>query len=680
MKFKSLSKYKLIPKLKLLFFAKTNFLIPINCFPIYFLNSGKFFSIFEIGYENFITIFGYIFKFIIFNRNLSLFVSRYDFYPGVRQEGQKWGSEHAPEIDPFVARKLSVIKGPASIRYGSDAVGGVISVEPPPLPDSAGVSGELNLVGASNNRMGVTSGIVQGAFGKKLSGLSWRSQATYRRAGNSKTPHYYLENTGFRELNFSEALAYKKENFGADLYYSRFSTKLGIFTGAEAESVSDIMAAIQRPEPLTPSYFSYAVNRPYQQVTHDLFKANVYRKFRNKSRVDVIFARQHNMRSEYDYVPLTGQLNPELYLSLVSHTLDIVYQHRSLKNISGSIGFNGITQGNVRKYQMLIPNFRNYGGGVFIIEKWKRKRLTLEAGLRYDYRWLRAYMIDNTTAQYITPTFHWQNVCGSLGSRFYIHEHLSWLVNIGSSWRAPTVNELLSNGVHQSAVSYEEGNSHLNLERACNFSTALQYQGRKFAAEAEFYNNYINGYIYLRPTLTYIHTVRGAYPVFAYTQVNTLFRGTDLSFTWNLTRSWSLISKTSVLYAYNYTIHDYLQLVPANRFENTLKYSPGDLGKLKRFYVSLTGLYVARRKHVPPNSDFAPPPPGYALVNADAGFNLSVGRQELSVSFTVSNMLNAVYRDYLDRFRYFMNEPGRNFTMRVRIPFSIQKENPENKS
>ena len=99
---------------------------------------------------------------------------------GVRQEGQQWGSEHAPEIDPFIATRLSVLKGASSLRYGSDAIGGVILVEPASMPETPGISGEVNLVGASNNRLGVASGYLQDAFDKKLTGLSWRGQGTFR--------------------------------------------------------------------------------------------------------------------------------------------------------------------------------------------------------------------------------------------------------------------------------------------------------------------------------------------------------------------------------------------------------------------------------------------------------------------------------------------------------------------
>ena len=132
---------------------------------------------------------------------------------GIRQEGQQWGNEHAPEIDPFIAQKLSVIKGANAVRYGSDAMAGVILVEPNDLPDTAAVSGELNLVGMSNGQTGVASGILQGCF-DKIKGFNWRIQGTYKKGGTIKTPTYYLKNTGVEELNFSYALGYHRKNWG----------------------------------------------------------------------------------------------------------------------------------------------------------------------------------------------------------------------------------------------------------------------------------------------------------------------------------------------------------------------------------------------------------------------------------------------------------------------------------
>ena len=170
---------------------------------------------------------------------------------------------------------------------------------------------------------------------------------------------------------------------------------------------------------------------------------------RNAGRLEAVFARQQNERSEFSYVPLSGSLNPELYLELITHTLDLVFNHAPVNRFSGSVGVNGITQGNVRAYQYLIPNYRNYGGGIFAIERWTKDKFTAEAGLRYDYRWLRAYYQDAVTGNRVEPTYIFNNVTSTLGLIYDFSEKLSVQTNIGTAWRPPAANELFSNGKGQ---------------------------------------------------------------------------------------------------------------------------------------------------------------------------------------------------------------------------------------
>ncbi len=588
---------------------------------------------------------------------------------GVRLEGQQWGNEHAPEIDPFIATRLSVIKGAASIRYGSDAIGGVILVDPPSLRGNPGINGEMNLVGATNGRMGAISGILNGAFDKRLKGLSWRAQGTFRRGGNARTSNYFLENTGFSETNFSSAIGYKKERFGGEIYFSQFDTRLGIFTGTHAETLADVIAAIQRPTPITPSYFSYSIDRPYQTVKHDMIKVSAYYTAPRGGRLDFIGARQQNERSEYDFVPLSGALNPELFLRIISHTADLIWTHRNVGRFSGNVGGSFITQGNVREFQFLIPNFRNYGGGIFAIEKWTKDKLTIEAGARFDYRWLRVYTLDSNTVKEITPTYHFSNPVGTVGASYRVNDRFTITGNFGTAWKAPTVNELFSYGVHQSAASFEIGNKNLVPEQSYNLTASLVYDDSRMHLQLEGYNNVINHYTFLKPDLQYIHTIRGAFPAFTYTQVNAIYRGADANLSYNLTSKLSLISKTALLFAYNETIHNYLVLVPPQRFENGFKFELGKWGNVSEFYFSASHMYVARQNRVPPNSDYSPPPPGYYLVNATIGCNLHVAGQTVSFNLGATNLLNAAYRDYLNRFRYFCDDLGRNITLRMRILF-----------
>ncbi|HOZ88362.1 MAG TPA: TonB-dependent receptor plug domain-containing protein, partial [Bacteroidia bacterium] len=168
---------------------------------------------------------------------------------GIRQEGQQWGNEHAPEIDVFMAKKISVIKGAAAIRYGSDAIAGVVLVEPDELPDTAAVTGEVNLAGLSNGRTGAASAMLQGNF-DEVKHLSWRVQGSLKKGGTVKSPGYYLANTGLEEKNFSYALSYHRKKWGFEMYYSQFNTAIGIFKGSHIGNLTDLNTALQLKAPL----------------------------------------------------------------------------------------------------------------------------------------------------------------------------------------------------------------------------------------------------------------------------------------------------------------------------------------------------------------------------------------------------------------------------------------------
>ena len=605
---------------------------------------------------------------------------------GVRQEGQQWALDHAPEIDPFTATRLTVIKGAASIRYGADAIGGVVLVEPAALPDTAGVSGEANLVGMTNGRLGAVSAFVQGAIpadtarggGRGLGllhGLSYRVQGTLRRGGNTRAANYYLANTGLQERNYSLALGYRRGVVNTELFFSRFDTKIGIFAGSETGSVNDLLAAIARDRPLTPDQFTYDINRPYQAVVHQLFKAKTTVALPGENRVEATFARQTDARSEYGsqlpYNPALGDV-PDLFLSLTTHTLDVAYVTAAARPWSLTTGVSGLTQANIRQYQYLIPNFRNYGAGAYVLGKHRGERLTLEGGLRYDYRWLRAFLTDVTTGRVIQPTTVYQAVTGTLGGLLDLGHGLSLTANLATAWRPPNVNELYSAGVHQSAASYELGNANLTKEQAYNASASLLYSGQKLEGEVGGYVNYIRNYLYLQPALRYIRTVRGSYPVFDYTQANVLFKGLDARLSYRPVERLTFTSSASLLWAYNYSVSDYLIYAPPNRWQNGLRLNLGSAvspSQLRQSYLGISNVLVTRQGRTPASGDYAPAPAAYNLWGAEAGTTLRVGRQVVDLSLTASNLFNREYRDYLNRFRYYTADVGQNIQLRLRVPF-----------
>lgn len=604
---------------------------------------------------------------------------------GVRQEGQNWGNDHAPEIDPFIATKVTVIKGAASIRYGSDAIGGAVLLDPKDLPSKPGIDGEVNLVGMTNGRVGVASGYLEGASGGKLQGLSWRVQGTAKKAGNAQAADYYLENTGYKENDYSATLQYDKPHYGGSLYFSQFNTRIGIATASDAENASDLESKIARGRPLTNGSFSYDFARPYQSVKHQLAKVSGYLNLpEGLGKLEGVYAYQRDTRKEYDADSAivrdtslaTGGI-PDLNFQLNTVTVDLIWEHRPIAGkIVGSVGFNFINHENIQggtSYQELIPNFADFGEGLFAIEKYAVGKWVLEAGARYDFRRLQVYELNPTTVVETRPVYNWQDPTVNIGATYKFNEHLSADYNFGTAWRAPQVIELFANGIHQSEAAWELGDSSLTLEQAYNNNLSFTFNSKKLLVEAGGYVNYFHHYIYARPDLNYITTLQGSFPTFSYTQVNALFEGVDLSINYTFAKNLTLISKTSIVRARNLAIHNWLINVPADRFDNSLRYEWPSIGKWKSIFIEANNLIVAKQSRVPPNSDFAPPPPSYMLWGASAGFSAPLAKHELKISLSVTNLTNVDYRDYLNRFRYYFADLGRNVVLRVIVPFGIKR-------
>ncbi len=594
---------------------------------------------------------------------------------GIRQEGQQWGNEHAPEIDPFIAKKLSVIKGVNAIRYGSDAIAGVVLVEPDDLPDTAAVTGEANLAGLSNGQTGAASAMLQGYF-DKIPHFSWRMQGTLKKGGTVKTPNYYLGNTGTEEKNFSYALGYHQKKWGAEVYYSQFNATVGIFKGSHIGNLSDLQNALSLGKPVDSlAAFSYSIGRPKQEVVHELAKGLVHYHFSPRWRAKVQYAWQQNLRKEYDLRRLTPAekelqvVAPDLDLRVVSQTAEAVIEHDNIKSLRGMAGASYMHQGNVYAGRFFIPNYVNNTWGAFITERYVMPKLELEAGLRYDEKQLQSFFYEGKVWTEHNRRFN--NVTYNGGLIWKADSSLNVFVNLGSAWRAPAPNELYSNGIHQGVASVERGNGSLKTETCYNITATAIYRVRRFNAELTVYHNQFSNFIYLNPSNTLELTIRGAFPVFDYTQANVRISGLDLKAGYDLTKRLSLLVKGMMVRAWNYSINDYLVYMPGDRADVSVKLNLPDLKFLQRCYVQVNNALVAKQWRVPVNADFAPPPAAYYLLGVDAGTELNFGRQKVLLSLGATNLLNARYREYLDRFRYYCDAPGRSYNIRITVPLTL---------
>ncbi|MCC7431501.1 TonB-dependent receptor, partial [bacterium] len=582
---------------------------------------------------------------------------------GVQQEGQQWGGEHAPEIDPFSISKIEVLKGAAGVEHGSGAIGGVVSVKPAELPTEQSLSGKILLDAFSNNRQASGSLMLQG-----YNGFGWRFQGSLRKAGSSKTPDFVIANSGFEEKNYSLTLGYQK----FETHFSHFGTELGIYKGSHIGNVSDLQKAIETGKPLVDYDFSYEILPPKQKISHNLFTLKTQQKLWY-GKIETQYGFQKNHRQEFDaHKPYSDSLEvlnkPSFELTLTTHTLETKFAHKPAKNFWGTLGVSGMRQGNIRNGAVvIIPNFRSYNGGIFGVENFSKDKLTANLGLRYDFRWVKVFPLSfKNIAEKI---YTCKNFTAALGTAYDFTENLSVLVNFGTAWRPPSLNELYSNDVHHGAAQFEIGDLNLKNERSFNSDLTFRYKTEKNNFEISFYNNLMKNFIFLFPDSIPTLTVRGAFPTFRYKQAEAVLRGFDGTFTTKLTDFYELSANFSTVFGTNTDTNEPLFLMPSDRLKLANTFSLPNFYNLTNSYFEFSGNFVRKQTRFPKNVDYTEPPKGYTLFDFGGGTELNFASQKIEVSFSVKNIFDTSYRDYLSRYRYFIDDAGRNIVLKVQIPF-----------
>lgn len=594
---------------------------------------------------------------------------------GVRQEGQQWGNEHAPEIDPFIADKLIVIKGVDELRYGSDAIGGVILVEPKALRNTPGYRTEVNTAYFTNNRQYVFSGVFEQQLKKHP--FTYRVQGTYKRGANAATPDYRLNNTASEEKNFSVTAGWKKERFTSELFYSHFATKVGIFNGSHIGNLTDLVNAINasKPDNVFLGQNTYTIQRPYQDVTHHLLKSKTTF-YKGENKFTILLAGQFNHRKEFDIVRSSTNKNPQLDLSIYTITEDISWEHPKKNNFSGMAGIAMMQQDNSYSGRYFIPNYFAYSFGGYYIEKWSKHKWELQAGIRYDNKTINTARL-KFNGDTINYDFNFSTLASSFNAVYKPSDSWRLNTNISLASRAPYVNELLSDGIHHGTATYEKGDITLKPEKSVNITGGINYEhpSRNFTVDVLLYSNNIKDFIYQQPMPdSPVLTIAGAFPLIKYKQTNAVLNGFDLTTSVKPIPAIEWISKFSFLRASNQKINDWLILMPANRLSNEITFNFKEGKKITDAYLGAEWIHVMQQKNVPNDAngkqDYKMPPPAYSLISLNASATISVYKSPITISVGVRNLLNTRYRDYLNGFRYFSDEMGRNIS--IRLKFQLQ--------
>ena len=622
----------------------------------------------------------------------------------VRLEDQEWGTEHAPNLDVNSAGKITVIKGASGLQYGGDAVGGLVIIEPLSVKKDT-LFGKTISNFDSNGRGGsVSSSIHKG----NLIGWSYNAVGTFKYIGDKTAPDYVLSNTGNRELNFTGGLKFSQTKYDFAAFYSFFNAKIGILSASHIGNSFDLYQSINNQVPAVVNDFTYSINSPRQEVQHHIAKANFNYYWNEMASLSIQYAFQFNKRLEFDVRRRNYMKTAALDLDLKTHSILIDFKKvshdwtiKSGTNASYQTNFANPATG----IRPLIPNYDKLDLGVYgIVAHQFFNKFAVEAGLRYDFsnleatkyyfksRWNeRGYdpefsnfiVSDYDGTQWLTePNFVFHNISASLGIHKEFDNQLDWYANMSLATRNPNPSEFFSDGLHHSTGVIELGDLALKKEQSVKFSTTVQKKWRSFSLEINPYVSKIRNYMFLRPT-DFETTIRGTFPVWEYKQTRAIISGIDFQSHWNLSEQWQHFFALAYVNGYDVKNSEPLIDIPPLNINNKIRFSKKEWSQLA---LELKSELVLRQNQFPNNNfttdvivnnDFIPvvvdistPPKGYQLWHFYSEIKFKTfSKTKTTLAFSVQNILNTTYRDYLNRQRFFADEMGRNFQIQLKINY-----------
>ena len=614
-------------------------------------------------------------------------------YDGVRHESQKWGPDHATEIDPFSAGSISVIRGAAGARYGPDAIGGVILVEPPPMRTEPGVVGKVL---TAYNTNGSSPYAALRLDSGSDSGLATRIEGNAAMSTALSAPDYILGNTASRVWNLGSTLSYTWDTGEIQASWHHHDFRAGIYYGKTHGTPDALLEALEADRPATADLWTstYTIDRPYQDVTHDIGIVNADLSG-DWGSLDTTYALQLNRRQEYEKVRsnITGS---QYDFTLRTHSLDLLYTHPSaatdIGGLDGGLGIQASFQENVYTGLSLIPNFRSFSGGLFAYERLSLDRVDLEAGARVDTLSRAAYMREPDHEAHMRRGTLDEQTCEESGEKFrcaadytassfsvgalahVVPEHLDLKLDLSTATRIPNVDELYMLGSAPTFPVYANGHPDLGTETVWN--TSLTAGLRIEAVETEFsgYGQLVEDYIYFSPELDtegkprFDVTIRGTYPSFGYQPIDAIFYGADGTVSLGPSFPIGLTAQGGLVRASDRETGKQLVGTPADYLLLSLIGRPPSVGPVNNISLHVSADLVASQSRVGADDDFAPAPEGYTLIGT--GIEAEIGeRQPIRVGIEAHNILNTRYRDYSSLLRYYADQPGRNIRVRAGMDF-----------
>lgn len=609
-------------------------------------------------------------------------VNRY----GIKQEGQQWGRDHGLEVDPFSLERVELVRGPGALRYGSDAIGGVINILPPRLLpanqlewSSQGQFKSNNGHWASSHALALHKGLFFGHIR-----FSHQDFGDYRVPAESFTYNGFelpifaqrLKNTAGRERNFEATVGMQQEKWLMRWSLSRYALKMGLFSGA-----------VGRPRAYTvaPDESARDIDLPYQNVAHWNATWNGDFHLSSSRLLQVHLGYQHNLRREHSF-PGFHNSNPldssdlALQLRLQSVQASAVVEEDLDNNQRLEYGLSWQQQWNEREgFEFLLPDFQTQRAGLFGIYYWQpMKKHHLSAGLRLDYGQNRSSAFEQLQ-QGDDGNLYWNlrtaateryffNYAASLGWNMQIRPQRNILrAQLSKSFRVPYPNETSSNGIHHGSFRHEIGQPDLNSEQGYQLDLSWELRLDKWESEWSAFANYMDNYIYLSPSAQF-STLPEAGQIFRYEQHNAFFTGGEWSWKWTPSKALKFKQAYELVWNYNLETGFALPFTPPASVLSQFNYTIAK-GVLANSYLSLSHRYWAAQRRVARNEASTP---SAHLFHLAIGSELKIAKTALVWQLQCRNVLNTPYFNHLSRYRLLnLPEQGRNIVLSLKIPLRI---------
>lgn len=626
----------------------------------------------------------------------------------VRMFDQEWGDEHAPNVDINSTGRIEIIKGANTLMYGSDAIGGLILLRPENYTKTDSIFGSTSLSLNSNGWGGNVNSELVRTF---KNGYYTKGQVNYKKFGDFSAANYNLSNSGIQNISGSLRFGYNSFEKGFDAYYSYVNTTIGIIRAAHVGNVNDLVRAINRGEPSFIDDFSYFIDNPKQTITHHLGKIDAYKRYKGLGKLSLQYDFQLNRRKEFDRRRASFRDIAAADFRLFTTSLQSNLKIDAIENLTINTGVllryqqNDSADESITRISIpLIPDYDKYEAGLYITTTLSLNENTeVSGGIRYDFSRIEAKkkykvfdweennydqlfpefstgIVDNFEI-FTEPEFNFHNVSANLGLARKVNDNSEFLFNYGLASRMPNVSELFSNGLHHSAARIETGSLFLKKEVANKFMTSYERKSQKFGFSISPYYKYINNFIQLIPAGDALTTIRGAFIEWQYHQIDAQIFGVDVDVNAKVNKYINYKGNISMLKGDNLTDDTPLIHMPSTNFSNTLSYS---YNRFHKFSIGITQYTELRQNRFPDYNftvfnpiiqedvyvDISNPTDAFTLLHLNSNVQLQLPKKRsLNIGFNLENIFNISYRNYLNRLRYFADEVGRNFNIKLKYNY-----------